>query len=67
MNLRLADEGSSVGGLVDDGLLLNLPHRLVELLDLMGDAAHLLDTAAIRYDLVAHLNGELWTSTCKTC
>mmetsp|Transcript_5523 Transcript_5523/g.7783 ORF Transcript_5523/g.7783 Transcript_5523/m.7783 type:complete len:590 (-) Transcript_5523:355-2124(-) len=53
--LRLADEGPAVRRLVDDGLLLDLPHRLVQLLDVLRDHSHLLHAAAVRDDLVAHL------------
>jgi len=55
--LALANKRPAVRGLVDDDLLLDLPHRLVQVLELLGQSSHALHAAAVGDDLVAHLRG----------
>ena len=51
--LRLADEGSPSTGKVDQGLLRDLPHSLVKVLQILRDRSDLLDTAIVSNQLVS--------------
>jgi hypothetical protein len=53
--LALADVGTPVGGHVDDGALRNLPHRLVQVLDVLRHAGDALHRAIGRDDVLLHL------------
>ena len=49
---NLVNVRSSIGGHVDDGLLRDLPDRLVDLLEVVGDAINLLDRTVVRNQVV---------------
>lgn len=51
--LRLTDVSTAIGGLVDDGLLLDFPHGLVQVLQFLRNGGHALNGATIADDLVA--------------
>mmetsp|Transcript_29694 Transcript_29694/g.97086 ORF Transcript_29694/g.97086 Transcript_29694/m.97086 type:complete len:755 (-) Transcript_29694:490-2754(-) len=53
--LGLADERAAVRGHVEDALLLDLPRRLVERLEVVGDGRDALDGALVGDDLVPDL------------
>jgi len=53
--LALIDERATVRRHVDDGALADLPHRLVEVLDVVGDALDVLDRTVVGNDHISHL------------
>jgi hypothetical protein len=50
--LRLADERSSADCELHQSLLGNLPHRLIDLSDTLGDALDALHASIVRDDLI---------------
>ena len=54
--LGLADKRPTVRGLVNDHLLFDLPHRLVQIFQTLRDFSNVLDGATISDDLIAHLD-----------
>jgi hypothetical protein len=50
--LRLVDEGAAVGSQIEHAALLDLPHGLVQLTEVLGDFGDVLDRASVREDLV---------------
>jgi len=52
--LALVDKRATISGHVNDAALLNFPDRLVQFLDLIGDALDVLHRATFGNHLVAH-------------
>ncbi len=53
--LALANEGTTISGEINDFLLANLPHRLVDGLDVIGNVRNVLDGAIVCNDHVLHV------------
>jgi hypothetical protein len=53
--LTLADVSSTIRSLIDDRFLLDLPDRLEQIFDVLGDTSYVLHASFIRDDLIANL------------
>ena len=53
--LALADERATICGQIDNLLLADLPDRLVDSLDIVGNASDLLNRSSVSNDHVLHL------------